>query len=42
MSEKSSETEEKANTSAAPEKKLETNLATLGPHDPNVPVGKMA
>ncbi|XP_057205677.1 matrin 3-like 1.2 isoform X3 [Triplophysa rosa] len=39
VSEKSLETEEKANTSAAPEKKLETSLATLGPHDPNVPVG---
>lgn len=41
VSDKSLETEEKANTFAAPEKKLETSLATLGPHDPNVPVGKM-
>lgn len=36
MSEKSLETEEK---SAPPEKKPEISLATLGPHDPNVPVG---
>ncbi|KAA0709209.1 Matrin-3 [Triplophysa tibetana] len=39
VSEKSLETEDKANTFAAPEKKLETSLATLGAHDPNVPVG---
>lgn len=41
LPEKSLETEEKANTSPAPEKKLETSLATLEPHDPNLPVGKM-
>ncbi|XP_052005559.1 matrin-3-like isoform X1 [Xyrauchen texanus] len=41
VSEKSVETEEKATTSTPPplETKPETSLATLGAHDPNVPVG---